>query len=375
MNTEDFKKVFKLPFAEAEQFFRDKLTLESSAWDDLSGAAHAKAFTSAGAYQAELLAELRAMTDKAIAGGMDIKEFRQQFRSLVDRYGWQLKGGGTAWRSDLIWRTNVTTAYQAGRWQQFEAGGIKYLMYVHKDGLMHPRPTHVAMDGTVLPIDDPFWTANYPPNGFRCHCRAVAATEQEYQGAPVDKGTRPRGWENMADNGWRYNVGQAGAEKGYRALTDKFESLPNDIASAWMQRFVQEPAFERFIAGKIEGDFPVAVLSPEARAAIGAETQTAWISADSLAKNKGEQPQRSKGHPELTVDEYRLLPKVIGNPLVVIEKKGIKEVFAALGDRYYLAVVKVTKDKKGLFVQSFRMSSLSDIRREMGNGRVLVDKL
>lgn len=166
MNDADFARVFKLPFEEASGFFRDKLNLPTAAWDDLSGAAHAKGFTSAGAYHADLLAELRAMTDKAIAGGMDIREFRKQFRPLVERYGWQLKGGGPAWRSDLIWRTNISGAYQAGRWQQFEEGGIKYLTYVHRDGVAHPRPNHVKMNGMTFPIEDPFWTVNYPANGF-----------------------------------------------------------------------------------------------------------------------------------------------------------------------------------------------------------------
>lgn len=96
MNPENFKKTFNLPFIEAERFFQDKLNIPTLAWDELSGAAHARGFMSAGAYQADLLADLRKMTDKAIAGGLDIREFRKQFLPLVERYGWQLKGGGPA---------------------------------------------------------------------------------------------------------------------------------------------------------------------------------------------------------------------------------------------------------------------------------------
>ncbi len=234
MNAAEFARVFSLPFAEAEQFFRDKLNLPTAAYDDIAGAAHAKAFVSAGAYQADLLTELRQMTDKAIAGEMDIREFRKQFRPLVSRYGWQLKGGGPAWRSNLIWRTNISTAYQAGRWQQFEDGGIDYLMYVHNDGVRHPRPHHVAMDGTVLPRTDPFWSANYPPNGWGCRCRAVAASEQEFnEGA---KNIRPQGWETMADAGWDYNVGSAGTEQLVESMQQKIARMPADIAAAWMEQ-------------------------------------------------------------------------------------------------------------------------------------------
>ena len=65
----------------------------------------------------------------------------------------------------------ATTAYQAGRWQQFVDGGTEYLMYLHMDGVAHPRLEHIAWSGTVLPITDPWWNTHYPPNGWRCHCR------------------------------------------------------------------------------------------------------------------------------------------------------------------------------------------------------------
>ena len=298
MNEREFTRIFSLPFAEASRFFRDKLTIETEAWDELSGKAHAKAFTSAGAYQAELLTELRRMTDKAIAGGMDIREFRKQFLPLVERYGWQLKGGGAAWRSDLIWRTNIATSYQAGRWQQFQEAGIEYLRYDHKDGQMNPRPNHMAMDGMILPVDDPFWSANYPPNGWRCHCRAVAARKEEYEALPEVKKTRPENWAEMADNGWRYNVGQAGEEKGYAALTGKLESLPNDIAREWMKRITQEPAYERFLSGKIGGEFPVAVLPEAERVQIEAGGQVVWLSSEARDN-------------DLAIDDYRALPEII----------------------------------------------------------------
>lgn len=236
MTPAEFEKIFNLPFAEATAFFLDKLNLPTTAFDDLVGAAQAKAFVSAGAYQADLLAELRTMTDTAIAGGMDIREFRKQFRPLLARYGWQLKGGGTAWRSDLIWRTNINSAYQAGRWQQFADGDVQYLKYVHNDSVRHPRPNHVAMNGTVLPRTDPFWSRNYPPNGWGCRCRAVAALAGEIQRA----GDRPDGWETMADSGWDYNVGTAGKEHLAASMQAKLDKLPEDIAGVWRQQLTDK---------------------------------------------------------------------------------------------------------------------------------------
>lgn len=239
MNPDNFARTFNLPFNEALAWFRDKLNIPTTKWDELVGEAHGRGFMSAGAYHADLLADLRQLTDTAIAGGLDIRGFRQQFRPLVVKYGWQLKGGGPAWRSDLIWRTNISTAYQAGRWQQFEAADIEYLKYVHNDGVRRPRPNHLAMDGLILPRTDPFWTINYPPNGWGCKCRAVPVTRAEYEAARPEMRTRPENWQAMPDTGWDYNVGTVSKQQLADAMAEKMLRMPEAIAQAWMQAIVQ----------------------------------------------------------------------------------------------------------------------------------------
>jgi SPP1 gp7 family putative phage head morphogenesis protein len=201
---------------------------------------------SAGAYQADLLTDLRMITDKAIAGGTDIREFRKQFRPLVERYGWQLKGGGPAWRSDLIWRTNISTAYSAGRWQQFEAAEVEYLEYMHNDSVMHPRPKHLAMDGIILPRTDPFWQINYTPNGFGCRCRAVAASKQQFEDAAPDKTEHPENWQDLPDKGWDYNVGTASKQHLADTMMEKMDRMPPDIGQAWM-RWIEQMGLQEWI--------------------------------------------------------------------------------------------------------------------------------
>ena len=248
MEAAEFEHVFRLPFAEASAWFRGKLNIPTTKWDELEGSAHGKGFMSAGAYQADLLNELRQMTDKAIDGGTDIRAFRKQFRPLVERYGWQLQGGGPAWRSDLIWRTNIQTAYQAGRWQQFEIANVEFLKYVHNDGVRNPRPNHLAMDGIILPRTDPFWQINYPPNGWGCKCRAVAATRAEYEAARPELRMRPENWQDLPDKGWDYNVGTAGKQHLADAMLEKMGRMPQDIAEVWMQ-LIMNMGLEEWIAG------------------------------------------------------------------------------------------------------------------------------
>lgn len=70
---------------------------------------------------------------------------------------------------------------QGSRWIDFEnsADTHPYLEYVTaRDGRV--RPDHQALDGIILPIDDPFWKSYYPPNGWNCRCTVRKHTDREY---------------------------------------------------------------------------------------------------------------------------------------------------------------------------------------------------
>lgn len=329
--------IFSLPFKEAEAFFKAKLNIPTSRWDDIWQGEHARHFMTAGAMKANLLSDFRDAVEKSVAGKMTLKEFQSRFDELVSKHGWSYNGGRN-WRSALIYDTNVTTAYQAGRWKQFVESGVKYLMYVHQDGVMNPRPLHVALDGTVRPIDDAFWDVHFPPNGWKCHCRAVRADASEATGLP-DAANDPA----TVDPGWRYNVGRAGIEQGYDALTAKLEKMPYDIAKQWTHEILQQPAFEMFIQGKINTNFPVAILAPDDRAVLGAETQTVWLSPQS-------RDEHLKGHPEIGIEDYRKIQNILDEGEVYVKPRkqgetGERLSYIKLDERMYIAGVKTTDGK------------------------------
>jgi len=224
----------------------------------------------AGAYKADLLADFRDAVDKAITKGTTLEEFRKEFDRIVATHGWSYNGGRN-WRSEVIYSTNIRQAYNAGRWAQLtdpeQLQVLPYLTYKHGDSL-HPRPLHLAWNGTTLPPDDPWWQTHYPQNGWGCKCRVYGSTRKEYEAAcQAGKGEAPEspidpktGEPVGLDKGFGYNVGTAGQEEGYKILTNKFETLPNDIARGLMHEYVRSLAFEQFVSGEIGGDFPVAVL-------------------------------------------------------------------------------------------------------------------
>ncbi|CQR43712.1 Prophage MuMc02, F protein (fragment) [Thiomonas sp. CB3] len=165
----------RLPFAEAIAFFRQKLgnLVPTSVWTDLWKAQHDSAFMVAGATEADLLADLASAIDSAISAGTSLGEFRKAFRQIVAQRGWtgwtgEGSAAGTAWRTRVIYTTNTSTAYAAGRLAQLHAGGFALWVYRHDDSVLHPRPQHLAWNGLTLPADAPFWRTHYPPNGWNC---------------------------------------------------------------------------------------------------------------------------------------------------------------------------------------------------------------
>ena len=234
-------------FAEQIAFFRRKLNLPSETWRDIERAAHDRAFMVAGAMKADLLQDLRKAVDGAVQGG-SIGEFRKQFDAIVAKHGWTGWTGegtkaGEAWRTKVIYQTNVLTSYAAGRRAQLLDPDLlsrrPFWRYVHSDGVAHPRPHHKQWGDSRLTLrhDHPFWETHFPPNGWGCKCRVVAVAKPE-DGAATEP---PEGWnaqdpstgaELGIDEGFNYAPG-ARADDGLRTFVqDKLISYPPAMEKA-----------------------------------------------------------------------------------------------------------------------------------------------
>lgn len=161
-----------LPFDEAVAFLRQKTAIPTKSYRDVWDAAHSKMFMVAGANSQALVDDFKAAIVKAAEQGLTLEDFRADFDDIVKRHGWQYNGT-RGWRSRLIFETNLTSAYAAGRYAQMSEPdtleAFPFWQYNHS-GALHPRVNHKAWDGMVFAADDPFWNTNYPPNGYRCGC-------------------------------------------------------------------------------------------------------------------------------------------------------------------------------------------------------------
>ncbi|WP_306603911.1 phage minor head protein [Azonexus sp.] len=202
---------FGTPFSEQLDFFRQKLNLPSERWDDIKQAAHDRAFIVAGAMKADLLADLRGAVDKAIGEGRGLDAFRKDFKAIVAKHGWTGWTGegtkaGEAWRTRVIWETNMATSYAAGRYRQLTDPEFltlyPYWRYRHADWVANPRMQHVSWNNLTLPHYHLFWKSHFPPNGWGCHCWVTPVSAAEYAKAQAAGQTEPpAGWDQRGDTG------------------------------------------------------------------------------------------------------------------------------------------------------------------------------
>lgn len=233
-----------LPFQEQIDFFRAKLNLPTERWDDIWKGAHDRAFVVAGAMKADLLDDLRRAVSPLQRTTLEL--FRKDFNAIVSKHGWHGWTGegtqaGEAWRTKVIFETNVRTSHAAGRYKQLTdpdtLAAMPYWRYVHNDSVMHPREEHLAWHGLTLPATHEFWQTHFAPNGWGCRCKIVA----QRQPGKGDKAKPPAGWDKIdaktgeqagIDKGWGYTPGAMADEPLRNLVQQKLIKLPEAIGRA-----------------------------------------------------------------------------------------------------------------------------------------------
>jgi hypothetical protein len=268
---------FRLPFPEQIDYFRQKLNLPTQHYDDIINEAHDRAFVVAGAAKADLLNDLRKAVDRSIAEGKSIGWFRQEFDAIVKKHGWHGWTGedteaGRDWRTRVIYRTNLSASYAAGRYAQLTSPAMlknrPYWKYIHNDTVLHPRPLHLSWNGLVLRYDDPFWQTHFPPNGWGCRCRVTAVRADQYKGdkAPddgtyefVDRHGEVHTMPKGIDYGWDYAPGASVLGNLKDTALKKAEDLPIPLAKALETDIKQvvDKAFEPQKTAKLAAQWAV----------------------------------------------------------------------------------------------------------------------
>lgn len=246
-------------FKAATDYFGQKVNLPTKTWRDITQGQHTRAFVVAGVTSDFMLADFREAVDAAISSGESLEQFRKRFDDIVARNGWA-HNGSRNWRSNVIYQTNMRTAYMAGRWQTLQ--GFPYLRYQHNTAV-NPREEHQAWHGLVIARDDPWWETHYPPNGWGCRCSVTGVSDVRLkQLKPGGPDSAPPAGDGDPPTEWAYHVGHADTG---RAVADPV--LAKALDEQWTAVPGQTPAdFGR--PDQVPADEPSAKLSSE----IGADS-------------------------------------------------------------------------------------------------------
>jgi len=161
-------------------------------------------------YQLPAEKRVQAFTVSGLAGLDQVQAVADAFARMAAEGGtlgeFQKWAAGQDWslprhRLETAYRNAVQTAYQAGHWRAFDesAEDLPYLMY---DAIndSRVRPSHLALDGVIRPVNDPFWKTHSPPLGNRCRCTLRQMTREQAQRKGGVTQNPPA--EGQPDPGW-----------------------------------------------------------------------------------------------------------------------------------------------------------------------------
>lgn len=197
------------PHNQAIDFLKSKPALAREVFDQLLPELRAYAFTVAGVTSADALQTIR-NTVAELPTGTPWNEVKA--RLVKDRSPWvvdktadeetQAKQETAATRkAELLLRLHGGQAYSIASYevQQRQRRAFPYLQYrTMEDSKV--RPGHAALDGVVLPADDPFWDDHYPPWDYGCRCLVIPLSRDDYDDMQAADVQRPVDEKQLLDS-------------------------------------------------------------------------------------------------------------------------------------------------------------------------------
>ena len=244
---------------EALKHLTGKRSHISFAWQDTASYEHAVSFTVAKMMDEDMLAETRAAMTDALANGTDFATFQKRLKPYLMARGWwgqavmgdpdtgeiQKVQLGSTRRLRTIYHTNLHTAYAAGQWERIQRNKklFPYLKYIPSDAA-EPREAHKPFYNIVLPVDDPFWSTHFPPNGWGCKCNVRALTREQAEKTGISKSPVLKDVEHI-------NTRTGEVEYYPEGVNPSFAHNPGDRLGALLQ-MAQEKHGDAFARGLLD---------------------------------------------------------------------------------------------------------------------------
>ena len=178
------KKGFRFPGPEpkeARDYLDGKHLRPAFDYRDVSAQEHAAGFTVAKAMELDLLRDMKAAVRQALDEGRTWRQFQKDLEPTLRKAGWwgrkemtDRRTGetrevqlGSPRRLKIIYRSNLRAARAAGQWERAQRTKATHpFIRYGRSPSREPRQEHRAWEGTILPVDDPWWDTHWTPNGW-----------------------------------------------------------------------------------------------------------------------------------------------------------------------------------------------------------------
>ena len=222
----DFEKQFKdttlsailyaldLTPEKAVEYFEKKGVAISKDWKEALKNSRKQAFTVTKVMNLDILTDFKDELLKAIKDGVSLADFKKSIKERLANRGWLGKTISdvpgqekidTPWRLNLIYRQNIQTSFNQGRWSNAEETQktwpyIQFLSVVDKV----TTKICIGMNLVILKINDPNIKQFIPPSHFGCRRRFRVINEsiKKRRGLKASKGTSKLQFKNLKGFTW-----------------------------------------------------------------------------------------------------------------------------------------------------------------------------
>jgi SPP1 gp7 family putative phage head morphogenesis protein len=170
---------------------------------------------------AKTFQQTREMTAALTQGDkvVPLSEFKQIVAQISDQYN-------VNWLN-TEYNTAIAQAQNASSWQRFEQQ-LSVLPLLEYDTVGDACAICAPLNGTILPVNDPFWNTFMPENHFNCRCVVVQREDGEVtEASTVDERSKEVG--DLMSDVFKQNVGKTdnpfGNDHPYYDVPDKYKEL------------------------------------------------------------------------------------------------------------------------------------------------------
>lgn len=154
------------PHEEAIALIKGKAAVTRDVFDGMLPELRARAFTVTGVEGANVLQRVRDLIAELPQGTV----WDKAKSNIVDELS-PFLGDGAERRAEILLRTHAFQAFQASNWRVAqEDEDTTHLQYLATED-DNVRDSHLALNGLILPKNDPFWEKHFPPWEWGCRCR------------------------------------------------------------------------------------------------------------------------------------------------------------------------------------------------------------